>query len=74
MHVRKPNASTRPLHVQSDPSSQFSCIPVLAEGGSLTLLQSFVADIATRHYRTSQLTLRAQKKLTTQADQEPGQY
>ena len=40
----------------------------------MTLLQSFVADIATRHYRTSQLTPRAQKKLTPQADQEPGQY
>ena len=54
--------------------SQPSCIPILAEGGSLTLLQIFVADIATRYYRTSQLTPQAQKKLTPQADQEPGQY
>ena len=39
-----------------------------------TTLQRFVADIATRHYRTSQLTPQAQKKLTPQADQEPRQY
>ena len=40
----------------------------------MTLLERFVVDIATRHYRTSQLTPQAQKKLTPQADQEPGQY
>ena len=34
----------------------------------------FVADISTRHYRTSQLTPQAQKKLTPQADQELEQY
>ena len=53
VHIRRPNASTRPLHVQPNPFSQSSCIHVLAEGGSLTLLQRFVADIATRHYHTS---------------------
>jgi len=46
---------------------------VLAEGGSLTLLQRFVADIDTKHYHTSQLTPQAQKK-TQQVDQESGQY
>ena len=74
MHVRKPNANIRPLHVQPNPFSQSFYIPVLAEGGSLTLLQRFVADIATRHYHTSKLTPQAQKKLTPQADQKPGQY
>ena len=74
VHVRRPNASSRPMHVQPNSFSQSSCIPVLAEGGFLTLLQRFVADIVTRHYRTSQLTPQAQKKLTPQADQEPGQY
>ena len=53
---------------------QSSGITVFAEGGFLTLLQRFVANIATRHYRTLQLTPQAQKKLTPQADQEPGQY
>ena len=38
-----------------------------------TTLQRFVADIATRHYCTSQLTPQA-KKITPQSDQEPGQY
>ena len=61
VHIRRPNASTRPLHVQPNPFSQSSCIPALGEGGSLTLLQIFVADIATRYYRTSQLTPQAQK-------------
>ena len=74
VHVRRPNASTRPLHVQPNPFSQSSCILVLAEGGSLTLIQRFVANIATIHCRTSQLTPQAQKKLTPQVDQEPGQY
>ena len=37
-------------------------------------LQKFAVDIATRHYRTSQFTPQAQKKLTPQADQEPEQY
>ena len=73
-HVRRSNASTRPLHVQPNPFSQSSCILVLAEGGSLTLIQRFVANIATIHCRTSQLTPQAQKKLTPQADREPGQY
>ena len=39
----------------------------------MILLQKFVADIATKHYCTSQLTPQA-KKLTPQEDQEPGQY
>ena len=30
VHVRRPNASTRPLHVQPNPFSQSSCILVLA--------------------------------------------
>ena len=55
-------------------SSYISCIPVLAEGGSLALLQRFVANIITRNYHTLQLTPQAQKKLTPQADQELGQY
>ena len=46
--------------------------PGPCQGGSLTLLQRFVADIATRH-RTSQLTPQTQK-ITPQADQELGQY
>ena len=66
----KHKATARP----TNPFSQSSCIHVLAEGGSLTLLQRFVADIATRHYHTSQLTPQALKKLTPQANQEPGQY
>ena len=74
VHVRRPNASTRPLHLQPNPFSQSSCIPVIVEGGSLTLLQRFVADIAIRHYHTSQLTSQAQIKLTPQADQELGQH
>jgi len=48
-------------NVQPNHFSQSSCISVLAEGGSLILLQQFVADIATRHYLTSQLTPQAQK-------------
>jgi len=65
VHIRRPNASTRPLHVQPNPFSQSSCITVLADGEFLTLLQRFVANIATRHYRTLQLTPQAQKKLNT---------
>ena len=74
MHVRSLNASRRPLHVQPNYFSQSSCISVLAKGGSLTILQMFVANIATRHYRTSQLTPQPQKNLIPQVDQEPGQY
>ena len=40
----------------------------------MRLLERFVADIATRHYRTSQLTPQAQKELTRQADHESEQY
>jgi len=65
VHVCRPNASTRPLHVQSNPFSQSSCISILAEGGFLTLVQRFVADIATRCYHTLQLTPQAQKKTNT---------
>ena len=72
VHVRRPNVSTRLLHVQPNPFLQSFCIPVLAERGSLTLLQRFIADIATRHYCTSQLTSQAQKK--PQSDQESRQY
>jgi len=61
VYIRRPNASTRPLHVQPNPFSQSSCITVLADGEFLTLLQRFVANIATRHYRTLQLTPQAQK-------------
>ena len=61
MYVRRPNASAKPLHVQPNLFSQSSCISVLVEGGSMTLLERFVVDIATRHYRTSQLTPQAQK-------------
>ena len=49
------------LHVQPNPFSQSSCIRVLVEIGSLILLQRFVAENATRHYRTSQLTPQDQK-------------
>jgi len=38
----------------------------------MILLQKFLVHIATRHYRTSQLTSQVQKKLTPQKDQEPG--
>ena len=62
VHIYRPNASTRPLHTQPNPFSQSSCITVLADGEFLTLLQRFVANIATRHYRTLQLTPQAQKK------------
>ena len=37
-------------------------------------LQRFVDNIATRHYRTPQLTPQAKKKLTPQADLELVQY
>ena len=40
----------------------------------MILLQKFVADIATRHYRVSQLTPQAQKQLTPQTNKELGQY
>ena len=72
--------SAGPMQAQSHCTSnltfflQSSCIPILGEGGSLTLFQRFLADVATIHYRTSQLTPQAQKKLTPQADREPGQY
>ena len=65
VHIHRPNASIRPLHVQPNSFSQSSYITVLADGGFLTLLQRFVANIATRHYRTLQLTPQAQKKLNT---------
>ena len=69
VHIRRPNAITMQAqsHYMSNLTffSQSSCITVLADGGFLTLLQRFVANIATRHYRTLQLTPQAQKKLNT---------
>ena len=59
VHIRRPNASTGPLHVQPKPFAQSSC------GEFLTLLQRFVVNITIRHYCTLQLTPQAQKKLNT---------
>ena len=74
VHVRRPNASTRPLHVQPNPFFAILLHPCPCRGRVLDITPKVCCWYCYRTLPHLTINTTSSKKLTPQADKKPEQY